>query len=281
MAVLQVLEAARIPLSIGEIYAIIESIIILIVTIAVALVTRHSMRRSLLPKLPIHIYKPFENIVFYSIIFGGVILALRPFGLNLSSLLVAGGLASIVVGLAAQNTLGDVISGIFLLIEQPLRVGDPIMVEGITGEVIDVRVISTLVRTWDGHLVRIPNRTIFDSIITNFGRTKARRIDFIVGVHYDSDIDRTIEAIRKFIDESPYCLLAPEPEVYVDNYGDSSINIRIRCWTPTQLWYPAKMHIQTDLKKKLDEEGIKIPYPQLDLHIIDARMPLPVKVEKE
>ncbi len=246
---------------------IIESIAILFIGVFAAVSIRMTMRRTLSPRIPSYIYKPLENFTFYSILAVTGILALYPFGLNLGSLLVAGGFAGIIIGLAAQSSLGNVISGIFLVIEQPLRVGDPVSIEDIAGEVVDLRILSMLIRTWDGYLVRIPNQKVFNSIIINFSGTKARRIDFIVGIHYESDIDKAIETIKGFLDESPYCLINPSPEVFVDNYDSSSINIRVRCWTPTRLWYPAKIAIQTGLKKALDKNGIKIPYPQLDLHV--------------
>ncbi len=241
--------------------------ITLLVGILVAYIVRSSMRQTLASRVPQYVYKPLENIVFYSILITAGILALYPFGLSLSSLLVAGGFAGIVLGLAAQSSLGNIISGIFLLVEQPLRVGDPVMIGDVAGEVIDLRVLSTLIRTWDGYLVRIPNQTVFNSIISNYSRTKARRIDFTVSIHYDNDIDTAIDAIRQYLDRNPYCLVNPPSEVFVDTYGESGVLIRIRCWTPTRMWYPAKIKMQTELKGVLEEKGIKIPYPQLDLHI--------------
>ena len=263
----------------GNITKILEAVLIFAVAALTGAFIRGWMRRSISPKLPMHIYKPLENFIFYSIIFTGSIAALRPFGLNLGSLVVAGGLASIVIGLAAQDTLGDVISGFFLLIEQPLRVGDPVQIENIAGEVVDVRVLSTLIRTWDGQLVRIPNKNVFNNIIVNFSRTRARRIDFAVSIHYKSDLEKAIAAIKGMIEESPYCLITPVPDIYVDQYADSGIVIRIRCWTPTKLWYPARIELQTRLKKVLDEHGIEIPYPQLDLHLRSARTVIPVRLE--
>ena len=265
----------------SEIRDVLIAALILGSGVLIALLIRANMRRSLSQRLPPYVYKPLENITFYSIIFAATIAALKPFGIDLGSLLVAGGLASIVIGLAAQNTLSDVISGLFLLVEQPIRVGDPVELEGITGEVIDIRVLSTLIRTWDGHLVRIPNKRVFDDVIANFSRTRARRIDFSVSIHYESDLERAIEVIREFIGESPYCLLRPAPEVYVDAYGDSGIILRIRCWTPTRLWYPAKMSIQTGLKDALTRAGIKIPYPQLDVHLVESKPRYNVVIEEE
>ncbi|MEB3788528.1 MAG: mechanosensitive ion channel family protein [Desulfurococcales archaeon] len=266
MAIAQGLE------SIGDLIAanitkIASAIATIIIGVIAAYVVRSSMRRTIGTRIPPYIYRPVENLVFYSILILAGILSLYPFGLSLSSLLVAGGFAGIIVGLAAQSSLGNIISGVFLVVEQPLRVGDPVMIGDIAGEVVDVRVLSTLIRTWDGYLVRIPNQTVFNSIITNYSRTKARRIDFIVGVHYKTDVEKAIKIIIGYLDSNPYCLVNPSPEVFVDSYGDSSVNIRIRCWTPTKLWYPARIKLQTELKRILEENGILIPYPQLDLHV--------------
>lgn len=266
---------------VGEATKILEAALIFVIGLFLATTIRRWMRRSLSTKIPLHIYKPLENLVFYVILFIAAVSALRPFGLDLGSLIVAGGLASIVIGLAAQDTLGDIISGVFLMIEQPLRIGDPVEINGIAGEVIDVRVLSTLIRTWDGHLVRIPNRTVFNTVIVNYVRTRARRIDFRIGVHYESDVGKAIKVIQSLIDESPYCLLHPAPEIYVDEYSDSSIVLRIRCWTPSRLWYPAKMYLQTALKDELEKNGIRIPYPQLDLHIVSAETEFKVRIEED
>ncbi len=264
----------------GSVENLVVAILVFTAGLIVAYFVRGLMRRSLKPKLPPHIYRPLELLVFYSLLAVSGIAALYPFGINLSGLLIAGGFAGIVVGLAAQNTLGNLVSGVMLLIEQPLRIGDPVNVAGISGVVVGINIFSTRIRTWDGPIVRIPNNTVFNEIITNYVRMRARRVEIAIGVHYDTDIDKAIETVKRLMESHPLCLVNPSPEDFVDQYADSAIVIKMRCWAPPQAWFATKIELQTRLKKALDEAGIKIPYPQLDLHIIDQEEDLRVRMEK-
>ncbi|MCE4619507.1 MAG: mechanosensitive ion channel family protein [Desulfurococcales archaeon] len=250
-------------------YKIMVSIVILIAGVLFALFIRALMRRSLGQRLPPHVYKPFEAIVYYSLVITAVIGALYPFGISLTSLIIAGGFAGIVVGLATQSTLSNLVSGLMLLIEQPLRIGDPVTVKNYSGIVAGMNVFSTLIRTWEGPIVRIPNNDVFNTVIVNYSRMKARRVEFTIGVHYDTDIEYASKVIKELMAEHPLCLVNPAPEVFVEDYSDSAVKLRMRCWAPTQAWFATKVDIQTKLKKHLDEANIVIPYPQLDLHVRD------------
>jgi len=252
---------------------------ILTIGIFFAYLVRAVLRRSLSQRLPPHVYRPLETLIFYTLLFLAGVSALYPFGVNLSALLVAGGFAGLVVGLAAQNTLSNLVSGLMLLIEQPLRVGDPVSVAGVSGVVVNINVFSTLIRTWDGPIVRIPNNEVFNSIITNFVRMKARRVEFTVGVHYNTDISKAVEVLKDFVSQHPMCLVNPAPEAFVEEYADSSVNVRVRCWTPPQAWFATKVDLQTRVKKVLEEAGIEIPFPQLDLHLVSQREALRIRFE--
>ena len=241
---------------------------------------RAVMRRSLSPKLPQHVYRPLENIVFYGLLFLAGVAALQPFGVNLSALLVAGGFAGIIVGFASQSALSNLVSGVMLLAEQPFKVGDPVTVAGVSGVVVNVSVLSTTIRTWEGPLVRIPNNDVFNSVITNYVKVRARRVEFTVGVHYNTDVDRAVEALKALMEDHPLCLVNPSPEVFVEEYADSSVNLRVRCWAPPQAWFATKVELQTRVKKTLEEAGIQIPYPQLDLHLVTAEPELRVRLER-
>lgn len=263
----------------GSVENVIIAILVFTAGLLLAYFVRGMMRRSLKPKLPPHIYRPLELLIFYTLLAIAGIAALYPFGINLSGLLIAGGFAGIVVGLAAQNTLGNLVSGVMLLIEQPLRIGDPVNVAGIAGVVVGINIFSTRIRTWDGPIVRIPNNTVFNEIITNYVRMRARRVEIAIGVHYDTHIDKAIDTVKRLMESHPLCLVNPAPEAFVDQYADSAIVLKMRCWAPPQAWFATKIELQTRLKKALDEAGIKIPYPQLDLHIIDQEEDLRVRLE--
>ncbi len=259
---------------------VLVAVVVVAASVVIGLLVRRLMRRSLSPRLPSYVYKPMENLVFYAIVFSGLVVALAPFGISFSSLLVAGGFAGLVVGLASQQAVSNLVSGIFLLVEQPLRIGDPVSVGGVSGVVSDINLLSTKIRTWDGYIVRIPNSSIYSSNITNYARTRARRIDIKIGVSYDTDIDKAIETIKKLMDEHPFCLVNPAPEAFVEEYADSSIVINARCWAPSQVWFATKTQLMTRLKKALDEAGIEIPFPQLDLHVRDSAE-LPVRLKRD
>lgn len=264
----------------SRVETIATSIIIFIAGLLLAYFIRNTMRRSLKPRIPPHVYRPIELLVFYSLLFLAGVAALYPLGVNLSALLVAGGFAGIVIGLAAQNTLGNLVSGVMLLIEQPLRIGDPVSVSGVSGVVVGINVFSTRIRSWDGPVVRIPNNTVFNNVITNYVRMKARRVEFTISVHYDTDIGKAVEVLKEFMSNHPLCLVNPGPEAFVDSYGDSGIILKVRCWAPPQAWFATKVDLQTRVKEALDKAGIKIPYPQLDLHLIDQETPLKVDLGK-
>ncbi|GAB6148136.1 mechanosensitive ion channel family protein [Stetteria hydrogenophila] len=262
-------------------YKVLLAAVIFAAGLFIASFVRSIMRRNVAPRLPMHVYKPLENVTFYGLLFFAGIAALQPFGVRLSSLLVAGGFAGIVIGFASQNALSNLISGVMLLAEQPFKVGDPIFVAGVGGVVVNVGVLSTTIRTWDGTFVRIPNNEVFNSVITNYFKVKARRIEFTIGVHYNTDIDKALEVIKKLVDDHPFCLINPAPDVFVEEYADSSINLKVRCWAPPQVWFATKVELQTRIKKALDEAGIQIPYPQLDLHIISSKTEIPVRLKRE
>jgi len=252
----------------------------ILASVALAFLVRRVMRRSLEHRLPSHVYKPLENLVFYGIVGLGVLGAAAPFGVSLGSLLVAGGFAGLVVGLASQQAVSNLVSGMFLLVEQPLRVGDPVSVGGVSGIVVDINLLSTRIRTWDGYIVRMPNSSIYSASITNYARTRARRVELRIGVSYDADLDKALEALRALIEEHPFCLVNPAPEVFVEDYADSAIVLNARCWAPSQVWFTTRTALMTAVKRQLDRYGVEIPYPQLDLHIRDSAE-IPVRLGRE
>ena len=249
-------------------------------TVAIALGIRLALRKLVSSKLPRHIYVPIERIVFYGIIAAGVTAALSPLGIDLTGLLVAGGVMGIVVGFAAQTVVANALSGIFLHIDRPLKLGDPVQVENISGHVIDISIFSTKIKTWDGNIVRIPNDKLFSTLITNYTASVARRIEFKIGISYSSDIGKAKEAILRVFNDHPLVLINPPPEVFVDDFGDSAIVLAARCWVPAPLWLRIRKELLELIKKSFDEVGVEIPFPQLDLHVKEG-VKIVIKREKQ
>ena len=242
------------------------------VVVLVALAIRTLLRRSLKIRIEPYIYNVIEKVIVYGVLFLGLAAALAPLGINLTGLLVAGGIVGIVVGFASQTVLSNFLSGVFLYIERPIKIGDSVQVDAgtseiIRGQVIDIDIISTKIRSWDGYIVRVPNDKLFKSVVMNYSKASAIRVVIDVGISYKSDIPKAKEAIMKALDKNPYVLVNPEPEVYIKEFGDSAIVLTVRFWAPSKVWYETRKLCLELIREELKKAGVEIPYPQLDLHV--------------
>lgn len=204
--------------------------------------------------------------VIYAVIFLIAFISILPIlGVDATGIAVAAGFLGLVIGLASQSVIGNLIAGIFLVVERPLKVGDQVMVEGTYGYVEDVRIMSTTIRTYDGIFVRIPNEKVFTTNIANLVTHAARRLEYDVGIRYSDDADKAVEIIKKIIDDYPLTLKNPEPYVFVDNLGNSSVDVKVRFWIPSPEWYQVKRALLWKIKKTLEENGIRVPFPQREV----------------
>ncbi|MGA1870625.1 MAG: mechanosensitive ion channel family protein [bacterium] len=202
------------------------------------------------------------KIIYYSIIVTTLITILPMVGVKLSGLMVAGGVVGLAIGFASQSIVANLISGIFLFIERPIKIGNAVNIDGSVGIVENIEIMSTALRTFDGLYLRIPNQKVFTATITNFGANIIRRFEYVVGIRYSDDADKAIKIIKDLIKEQPFALISPEPQVFVDNLGDNSVNIVVRIWAPATEWYGVKTKLLWIIKKTLEQEGIEIPFPQ-------------------
>ncbi|AGK61038.1 hypothetical protein Asulf_01035 [Archaeoglobus sulfaticallidus PM70-1] len=238
--------------------------VVLMMTIAtiVARIVTTNIRRALTDKMKRDQLELILKIVYYGIITIAFITVMPTLGLNLSGLLVAGGIAGIIIGFASQSVVSNLVSGIFLISEKPIKIGDQISVDGVAGYVEDIHILSTVVRTYDGLYVRIPNEKVFTSSITNYVANVARRFEYVVGIRYSDDAEKAIQIINRLIDEHPFALKNPEPQIFVNELGDNAVNIVVRIWGPSTEWYSIKTELLWKIKKELEENGIEIPFPQ-------------------
>jgi len=235
---------------------------IMVIAVFVSKWVAISLRRSLKDKVGREHLEIIRKIVSYSIIVIAIIWALTILGVNLSGLMVAGGIAGLVIGFASQSIVGNLVSGLFLMIERPIKIGDQVDIDQIRGFVEDIRIISTTVRTYDGLYVRIPNQKVFTTSITNYVGNVARRFGYVVGIRYSDDADKAIAIIKNLIEGYPFALKNPPPQAFVDNLGDNSVNVIVRVWAPITDWYGLKMELLWKIKKALEEKGIEIAFPQ-------------------
>jgi len=246
-----------------QIISMIEFIVVLVVGVIIAKIARLYIRRILKDKIPGETLIAVEKLFYYGIITIAFIVALPYIGISLGGLLMAGGLLGIVLGFASQTVVANLISGMFLLGEKPMKIGDEIGVEGVDGVVEDIRVISTTIRTYDGIKVRIPNEKVFNARIKNYSEHPVRRFEYVVGIRYADDAERAIEIIKQIAEEHPLILKEPSPLIFVEELADSSVNIRVKLWAPSAAWYGVKMELLWKIKVELEKAGIEIPFPQI------------------
>ena len=221
------------------------------------------------------------RLVLYS---GSVIViltALGQFGLELSTILGAAGIAGVAIGFAAQTSLSNLISGIFLIWEKPFAVDDVVKSGDTVGLVMAIDLLSTKIRTFDNQLVRIPNETLIKSPCTNITRFAIRRFDINLGVAYKEDIGKVTKILREIANNNPHCLDEPEPIIIFKGFGDSALEFLFGVWFAKADFLQLRNSIQKEIKERFDAEGIEIPFPHRTLYAGEASKPFPVRVVPE
>lgn len=199
---------------------------------------------------------------YYGIIIIAIIMVLPILGIDTSGLLVAGGVTGIIIGFASQSIVGNLISGLFIMAERPIKIGSEVEIDSIRGFVEDIGIMSTILRNYDGLYIRIPNEKVFTNNIINVSANIARRIEYSIGIRFTDDADRAIKIIKDLVEDHPYILKHPSPDVFVDNFSESSVIVMMRAWAPVSQWYETKKELLLKIKLSLEKQGIKIPYPQ-------------------
>ena len=217
------------------------------------------------PTLPKDTAQNLSKIIYFGIIILSFLAFTSSQGIDLSGLLVAGGIFAVVIGFATQSVVSNLISGVFLLVEKPVKHGDTLQLPdmNISGTLLDIGTFSSRLRKFDGTVIRIPNEKFFTSNIRSLNSSTVRRAEAMVGISYKDDIENAISVITKEIEHTmPFVLLVPEPEFRVEELGDSSVNIQVLVWHPRDDWSQAQPILLTTIKRALDQAGIEIPFPQ-------------------
>jgi len=217
------------------------------------------------PTLPKDTAKNLSKLIYFGIIVISFLGFTSSQGIDLSGIMVAGGIFAVVIGFATQSVVSNLISGVFLIFEKPAKHGDTIELPdmGISGTLLDIGTFSSKIRKFDGTGIRIPNEKFFTSNIRSLTISTVRRADAMVGISYKDDIENAISVIKnEILVTMPFILHVPEPEFRVEELGDSSVNIQVLVWHPRDDWSQAQPILLTTIKRALDKEGIEIPFPQ-------------------
>ena len=203
----------------------------------------------------------------------GIIFVLENAGIHLAALAVFAGAVGVGVGLGLQNIASNFISGLVILAERPIAIGDRVDVAGIAGQVEHIRARSTVIRTNDNIMMIVPNTKFIDSTVTNWTYGDRRvRFRIPVGVAYGSDINKVRDALLAVAHEDPHTLKEPAPSVFLDEFGDSSIDFKLMVWSSEMSDRPSRYRSDLNfaIAEKFHEIGIEFPFPQRDLHIRDG-----------
>ncbi len=256
--------------------SILISIAIFAIGVIIARVLRITLSRYIGPRLPEETRRVVNGAVYWGIIMLAGLAALSNQGVNFTGALLGAGIFGIIIGFATQSLVANMISGLFLQLDRPMKIGDPVEITdmNISGVVTEITTFSTRLRKFDGTYVRLPNEKVFTSQIRNFSKNIARRVEFQVGIAYKEDTTKAIEVIHKSLYETPMVLVEPEPKVFVDALADSSVNINVFAWVPWQHWFLVRTKIIEQIKRELDNAGIEIPFPQRVVWLAEKPNPL-------
>lgn len=191
------------------------------------------------------------------------------FGVDAASVIAVLGSAGVAIGLAIQGSLANLAGGVLILLLKPFKVGDYIKEDtnGNEGTVEEIQLFYTRLVTPENKIIVLPNGNLANSSLTNVTYAPDRRLDVKVGISYHSDIKKAKEVLLKLLEEDDFTLKEKEMLVYVDELADSAVILGVRCWFKNEDFWPGKWRITEEIKYTLDENGIEIPYPQMDVHI--------------
>ena len=218
------------------------------------------------------------KLIWYGGLAAIFVTVLQELGFSLTPLLGAAGILGIALGFASQTSVSNVISGFFLMGEQPFVVGDSIEIGTTRGVVLSIDMMSVKLRTFDNRFVRIPNENIIKTEVVNLTRFPIRRVDVRVGVAYKEDLGRVRDVLFRVARDHPLCLMEPEPLLIFQGYGDSSLDYLFAVWATKENWLEFKTSIHETIKAAFDVEGIEIPFPHRTLYTGSATDPFPVRI---
>ena len=247
---------------------VIAAIVILIVGRAFAgwarRLTRKAMQRGEVDPTLV----PFvAKLVYYGVMAVVVIAVLNRLGVATTSVVAIFGAAGLAVGLAMQGTLSNFASGVMLLIFRPFNLGDYVDAGGTAGSVMEIGIFATTLKSPDNIKIVVPNSQIYGATISNFNGYETRRVDMVMGISYDDNIQTAMDTIHRIVTADERVLADPAPQIAVSNLGDSSVDIVVRPWCNAADYWALRFDLTRRFKEGLEAEGCSIPFPQRDVHL--------------
>jgi small conductance mechanosensitive channel len=207
------------------------------------------------------------NLTYIALLAFIIIAALSQLGIQTTSFIAVLGAAGLAIGLALQGSLANFAAGFLMILFRPIRVGDYIEGAGVAGTVEEIQIFTTTLATPDNKTVIIPNASLTGDNIVNWTLKGTRRVDMVMGIGYDDDIDKAKQIMADVVTEDERILKDPAPQIAMIELADSSVNFVVRPWVKASDYWGVYMSVTEKIKKAFDANGISIPYPQRDVHL--------------
>jgi small conductance mechanosensitive channel len=221
------------------------------------------------------------NILFGIGLVFVIIAAMSQVGIDTTSFAAAIAAAGLAIGLALQGSLSNFAAGFLIILFGFFKKGDYVEAGGTAGTVQDISIFTTTLVTPDNRTVIVPNGNITTDVITNYTANKRRRLDLVIGVAYDADLQKTQKLLNKILDKHECVLKTPEPVVEVNELGASSVDFIVRPWVKTDDLWQTKWDLLKTIKIELDKAGVGIPFPQRDVNLFIKDGDIPVSAKKK
>ncbi len=248
----------------------ISLIILLVGWLAIRIIlriVRKTLEKSSLDQVLYHFILKIVKIILWVIL---ILTVLERFGFKASSLLTVLAAAGAAIALALKDSLANVAGGIMIMVNKPFVQDDYVDISGNMGKVKKIDLFVTHLHTYDNKVITIPNGLINTSVLVNYTKEEMRRVDCKFGVSYDADLEQVKEILQGIVNNNDMMLSEPAPRIGVAEHGDNCIYMDVLVWCSTDDYWDVKYYLEEEVKLAFDKEGITIPYPQMDVHIINS-----------
>lgn len=249
--------------------------IILVVGIIIITILASVINKLMPSKMTQQRQMLIKRFVRYTAIVILFLIIISELEINLGAIFGAAGVIGIVIGVASQTSIGNIVSGFFLVSEKPFEIGDLIRIGDKTGTVYSIDLLSIKIKTLDNLLLRIPNQTVISTEVINVTKFPIRRMDIDISVAYKEDLGKVKSVLERIVKNNPLCLDEPEPLIIFKTFGSSGIDILLGIWFEKANFLKVKNSIFMEIKSTFDAEGIEIPFPHVSIYAGEATKPFP------
>lgn len=259
---------------------IVRILLTLVIGLSVVYGLAYAVRRTITRKMT----KQSRIVVNRGIVYTGLVIlffiVFRMLEVDLTALFGAAGILGIVIGVASQTSLGNIVSGLFLVSEKSFEIGDVVRIGDKSGKVFSIDLLSIKIKTFDNLLLRIPNQTVISTELINVTRFPIRRMDFKINVAYKEDLQQVKTVLEDIAHRNPLVLDEPEPLVIFQNFGTNGIEITFAVWHGRDNFLKVRNSVFMEVKETFDREGIEIPLPHVSLYAGESSKPIQLILEK-